>query len=153
MRISSTIGTNNATLTAIVNAINALVLPFSATIISFQGRIRTGAHALTVRDTYIVPVGSRAVITALSLHVRTEVAPGVIGDITTQFRFTPSGGAQIDLLSTINRWVAANEVVQHTLPCFYRLSAGDLIDFATTDISTASAVDYSFAASIVEDLL
>ena len=84
------------------------------------------------------------------MHVRTEVAPATIGDVTAQFRFTPSGGSQIILLGVVNRWVGADESVAHTLPCFYQFLAGDLIDFTTEDLSTNSAVNYSFAASIVE---
>lgn len=150
MRLSSASGTNNSTLTAILNTIGGRVAPSGVLPISYNVSLGIGPHTVAIRKTYTVPADKTAVLTGITGFIFVTVAPSVAGNINTSLDLTPNGGSLIEVLHTEIQFSTFNTFHQFSLPCNYVMSAADLLEWRTTDVGTGGLIFYNMSASLVE---
>jgi len=102
-------------------------------------------HSVTVRATYTVPTGKKALIGAICLQFLRVTAAGTVGQIHAYFDIGPGLGLTGQMLDNnvgahLEREVNMNSV----------LLEGEGLGLSTLDLSTGGTVNYGLSAAIME---
>lgn len=121
----------------------------SITRVLYNSQQLIGPHALTVRATYTVPAGRRAVLTATHLWKVRNTAAAPIGEWRASLRLTVN--AVQCTLRSLSSWDNTLLIpTNQDTPEAVFLNAGDIIDLLTFDGSTGGTCSYVVGASYVE---
>lgn len=107
-------------------------------------------HAATIRWSYTVPTGRKAILNHIFLMLMRASAPTTNGRVQGLIRITPSGGSALTVLSLHLFPGNVGEVSVASSAPQTLLSAGDTVDYLTADGSTGGGVDYVGAALLTE---
>lgn len=100
-------------------------------------------HTTTVRWTYTVPAGKKAVLESLMMSVIrvTAAAPQVTA--VAHLNYTPSGGSQTLLAQAVLTTNGVNDIQQQTITSLGEMLAGDVVSADDVDSSTGGTVSYA----------
>jgi len=109
-------------------------------------------HAETVRKTYTVPAGKKAMVESLQARVIRVTAATAAGTPYASWRITPSGGSVSSFLRAllITGQNAVKDEDKVSIGTTLTLFAGDKLEAATFDDSTAGTVYHYISYKLTE---
>lgn len=113
----------------------------------------TGAvapHSATVRVSYTVPTGKKALVELILTSLERDGAPGAAGAAAALARVTPGTGSQIAILISRDQSATVGAQKVQSLAGSFTLKAGDLLELVTVDGSTTGTYQYDLASKVTE---
>jgi hypothetical protein len=107
-------------------------------------------HSPTVRITYTVPAGKKAMVELLSCRVNRVTAATTLGSAQAWWALTPSGGTEKYLLMASLRTNNVGDNREHGIGATLIMLAGDALKGYTCDTSTGGTCDYFLSLKITE---
>lgn len=109
-------------------------------------------HADTIRASYTIPTGKRAILEAVDIIIEIITAAGPSGDKRAELRYVPNGGADTQFIRA-GLLASSNTIGDKQFKAF-GLSAifsdGDVINARTADIGTGGTTSPQIKAKFTE---
>jgi len=142
--------TIEASVDSLIDVIGKRPLTINPLPIGFVLNIGVGAHGVTTRNTYTVPVNKRATINSGYVGMMMSTAGGAPVQISTSVSIVLAGGAAATVATLQYSPPILNVQQMIPLNLDYPLNAGDKVSFGTLAIGPGGNYEFSSALFITE---